>query len=1328
MTEPKPLNEIKDQGEAIHSILEKKAASLGLRVFSDNAWILMNLGGSHVISVIPVEPGILFIKSFGTITAESMLRGLEKTDEIAKSVFGENGYVKIEHISEIEGMSSEARRLYINYSGKHPYLIGIVFSGVSTLNRISINIGKRFALSKIVEIANSPEESISQALEILGRIPGFDLSHLSLKEGYEVPKQICNITGLEIISRPEWESIQIAPGIASKFRFIGKRILHSEVGPGPETDCPYDAIFDYFRIQNKAISEVVPPGKTYIKLVNFGDQYLPKHSLEIRRRMFKELKNDESGFSAYIAYNAPFMIACNLRVGWSLYRLKPELHIVPSYESGLRKAMKLLGSKGRTDFKDFCGNASTRPEWELFTDEFEATCTVLNEHIIHIKSSGIFRNEHLEPGIKIIESLVSSIKHHERAFFFIFDISELKNSEISARKKFFESLNHLHQLAPFQVCFFSGGTRMGNASVNLARPWIKFRIQIVKSIGEALNVIYASGTEKTGLHRLFKSFSNRSKTILKSYSTEMLDYISSINWESVDNSRDTARQVDENHPFASVYDALDLLKADVESLFAERDSAIAALKKSEERYRLIVDNASDIIFIHDTKGKLLFVNQAASSFLGYTPLELLGKSVPDLISKSCTTSFENEIEKRMTGSELADSFYELVWKKKNGEDIWLEISSRFIKNGDSIEAIQSIARDVTHYKSAAQALKDAEDRARHILETIEDGYYEVDTRGRIVAYNPGYCKIIGYPEDEVMGIHYKKYMSPEDAKRVFHHYNQVYNSGIPQKGFDWAVLRKDGEKIHVETSVSLIIDSKGEKKGFRGIVRDVTERKRAEIEMFLAKEDAIAANEAKSRFLANMSHEMRTPMNGVLGMTKLLLGTELSREQKDLAETINLSASSLLFVVNDILDFSKMEAGQLSLEVSVFSIRKTLDEVSEILLSLANEKNLSIYISSGPDIPCRVWGDAYRVKQILMNLVSNAIKFTESGHINIYAENPVIVGKKITVKFSVSDTGTGIREEDRKHLFKPFSQIDSTLARKHGGTGLGLAICRQLVRLMDGDIWHEEKEGGGSSFCFTATFENFSYEKTSHILANKIVGIDIDDPVEASIIAKHIIHLEGTPVLCGQQSTDQETVIMVADWKKREYHLESLKSPQGFIWLMPPGNDSETENPYEKTIKRPVRFSKLAGAVSRLPGMPTESEAKESKFHDSDSLNGLKVLMAEDNPVNRKLGLKLLEKLGCRVDVVINGLEAVETLNENQYDIIVMDVQMPEMDGLEATRKIRRMDSDKRNIPIIALTAHAMRGDKERCLAAGMNGYIAKPVDPEALKTAILSALNHDTR
>ena len=549
---------------------------------------------------------------------------------------------------------------------------------------------------------------------------------------------------------------------------------------------------------------------------------------------------------------------------------------------------------------------------------------------------------------------------------------------------------------------------------------------------------------------------------------------------------------------------------------------------------------------------------------------------------------------------------------------WVALLRRRVQNQTGI-ILQRLQREVA-----------LEERYRDLFENASDMVYTHDLAGNLTSLNRAGERITGYHRDDVLKLNLAQIVAPEhlDLARQIIHCDRAEGSATT---YELEIVTRDGRRVSVEVSARTI-HREGKPEGVQCNARDITERKRAEAEMKKAKEAAEAASRAKSEFLANMSHEIRTPMNGIIGMAQLLLDTPVNPEQREYLGMVGASANSLMAIINDILDFSKIEAGKVELENVEFSLRECVAEIVKGLSFQARQKGLKLKCLFEPKVPELLVGDPVRLRQVLVNLIGNAIKFTEQGEVAVRVGAELQTAREALLCFSVQDTGIGIPLEKQGVIFEPFRQADGSTTRSFGGTGLGLTISSKLVEMLGGRVWVESALGKGSTFQFTVRF-----------------GI-----AKPSLKAAEVV--------------------------RRSYAT------------LPSG--------------------------SRMPSEPHGSL--------SGSSPGLRILVAEDNPTNQKVITRILEKRGHRVVIVVNGREAlaaIESAGPNGYDLAIMDVQMPEMDGLEATALLRESEKGTgAHLPIIAVTAHAMKGDRELCLAAGMDDYISKPLRAQDL-TGALDAL-----
>jgi PAS domain S-box-containing protein len=649
--------------------------------------------------------------------------------------------------------------------------------------------------------------------------------------------------------------------------------------------------------------------------------------------------------------------------------------------------------------------------------------------------------------------------------------------------------------------------------------------------------------------------------------------------------------------------------------------------------------------------------------------------------------------------------------------------------------------------------KAKEERFRLISETLPIGIFELDKNGLCIYTNSHWQRLFGVTLEESFLLDWRQFIHPEEREEISAEWAKTFET-FRTFDRDCRVISKDGRLFWAHLRSSPIFTDAGVH--FTGTVEDITERKEAEKELQEAKEIAEIANRAKSLFLANMSHEIRTPLNGVVGMAGLLAETELNAEQAEYANIIKVSADSLLFLINDILDYSKIEAGQLELECIDFDLRLTVEDTIDVVALKVHEKGLELGCVIDLEVPSLVTGDPARIRQILINLIGNATKFTHKGNIIIRVNQEDETETHTTIRFHVSDTGIGISREKMDRLFQSFSQLDTSISRKYGGTGLGLAISKQLAEMMGGHIGVESEEGKGSTFWFTVLLQKQKREGISEkTIFNKLEEIRILN-IDDNITSRHLLGEQLKALDCRfdavtngpsgltrlQQAsrTDDPYQIVIINKQMRSMDPETLgrmikSDPESgnpaLVMVTAMGQRGDVPHlqdlGFSAYLSKPIKPSQLAACLLSVTDRPFETPSESTPplitrhTIEEDKKRNIHILLAEDNKVNQKLTTRILEKLGYSIDTVSNGKEAIRAISETPYDLVLMDVQMPKLDGIDATRIIRNAQSKMFNpqLPIIAMTAHAMKGDKEKCLEAGMDEYISKPINPQELFNAI---------
>ncbi|MFO7725275.1 MAG: response regulator [Oceanipulchritudo sp.] len=784
---------------------------------------------------------------------------------------------------------------------------------------------------------------------------------------------------------------------------------------------------------------------------------------------------------------------------------------------------------------------------------------------------------------------------------------------------------------------------------------------------------------------------------------------------------------------------------------------LTAARQAEERFHKFFAQELNLNVIIDFSGAIRDVNSSCLQILGYEVRELMGRNIFEFIKPAHMLEIRDMIARLEQGQ--SSIFIESSLAHKHGHDVLIAWSASAALDDQLIFAV---GEDITGKRAAEESLRQSEKRFRGYIEKAPLGIFVSDTRGNYVRVNPAACDLMGYSEEELLGMRVGE-IAPNKTTAL-KHFDRVIKSGRVYG--EMPLLRKSGHSFEASVSASRLGDDR-----IIAFVEDISARKEQEARLIDANhrlEEATArardlalqansANEAKSQFLANMSHEIRTPMNGIIGMTELLLYSDLDEDQRRFAEIVRASGDSLMTLINDILDFSKIEARKLDLEHFDFDLRQLLDELATGIAVRAQDKDLELVCGSEPSVPSLLKGDPGRLRQVLMNLADNAIKFTEEGEIAIRASLLKETSETVRLKFSVSDTGIGIDAKDQEFLFEKFTQVDTSATRRFQGTGLGLAISKDLVELMGGEIHVQSNPGKGSEFWFTTELEKqikglpaSRATKSAGLLTGVRLLIIDDNRANRTILCEQSKAM-GLQPREGQDGPEALRLLEDALLRDEPFHVividagmpgmsgaklvRILQADERFrdtrrILLTSLGQASGEGDLHglavDTILRKPVQQAELKNALirsvnlaSRIPADSGTTRLPNIDWLDPAAFEGSRqaVLLAEDNLVNQQVMLEILDKLGLQADAVEDGKQVLEALGKKSYQLILMDVQMPVMDGLQATIEIRKREArdEKPHLPIIAVTAYALQGDRERCLDAGMDDYLKKPVSPSRL-------------
>ncbi len=805
------------------------------------------------------------------------------------------------------------------------------------------------------------------------------------------------------------------------------------------------------------------------------------------------------------------------------------------------------------------------------------------------------------------------------------------------------------------------------------------------------------------------------------------------------------------------------INSDLEQSVARRTHALhqsqEALQKREAFFRAIFDNAAVGILSLDPDKKPTLINRAFAAFVGHPLDRLLDPAAPQLLAPAERQRLDDALA-AMAEGQLDNLRSEFEFLGAGGETHWGDVQMTAVRNDSGeLDSLLVTVLDITDRRQIEAELIRQFAFLQALLDTIPNPIFYKGPHTRFLGCNRAYERFFGVDRSDFVG---KRVLDldylPEEARRTYQAEDEAIIAECGRISREVALQAADGSLHDTLYSVTGFRTTEGEPGGLIGVIVDITPLKNAEREAERARAVAEAASAAKADFLANMSHEIRTPMNAIIGMTHLALQTELTARQKNYLSKVDGAAKGLLGIINDILDLSKIDAGKMLLERAPFRLDTSLQQLADVCQLKARERGLELLFDVAPNVPDQLLGDPLRLGQVLLNLVGNALKFTEQGEVTVSIKPIAETADEIKLGFEVSDTGIGMSEAQQQQVFAAFSQADSSTTRRYGGTGLGLSICKRIIELMGGEIGVSSTPGVGSCFHFTARFGRVAEaaEAPRHLgLPDHLPTLIVDDSAGAREIFRHMLQsigldcrtVDSGPAALSEMQRAVEHGepygLLVIDWQMpgmdgietlRQLHRAGLIGPAQKVLMTTAYDHEELANslgelPVGSILAKPATPSSLFDSVIEAlhSGTRQLQPIFQSPTMTGIDFSGRHLLLVEDNDVNRELAEEMLTVVGFTVDVAVNGQEALNLARQNRYDLVLMDCHMPVMDGYEATR-LMRAEASLASVPIIAMTANALPSDRSQCLAVGMNDHIAKPIDVAQLYATLARWLSKEGR